>query len=126
MLAEVKKRLESLGYIPTLDDDWPLGFVVQKVENQIKADCNVSKLPTALHETAVDMAAGEFLLEKKAAPGGLEGFDLEVAEKSIQEGDTRVDFAVETGKSPEQRLDALISWLLAPKADFAAFRRIKW
>lgn len=126
MLAAIKKRLESLGYTPTPADDWPLNFIQQKVENQIKGDCNIQELPPELQEAAVDMAAGEFLLARKSAPDGLPGFDLEVAEKSIQEGDTKVDFAVEAGQSPEQRLDTVIRWLLTPRVDFAVYRRVRW
>lgn len=126
MLTDALQRLKSLGYTASAEDRLALGFFACKVENTIKSDCNTPEVPPPLYETAICMAAGEFLLWKKASADGLVGFNLEAAEKSIQEGDTRVDFAVEAGKSPEQRLDALISYLVTPRQSFAPFRRIRW
>ena len=35
MLDDVKKRLESFGYIVTDADAWVLDFIIKKVENHI-------------------------------------------------------------------------------------------
>jgi hypothetical protein len=127
MLEDVTKRLESFGYEVTEADNWMIEFLIQKVENSIKADCNINTIPKELHEIAVDMVVGEFLLNKKSR-GQLEGFDLEAAVKQIHEGDTSVTFAIGDGsKTPEERLDELILYLMNyGKGKFAAYRCIKW
>ena len=127
MLEDVTKRLESFGYEVTEADNWIIEFLIQKIENSIKADCNINTIPEELHEIAVDMVVGEFLLNKKSR-GQLEGFDLEAAVKQIHEGDTSVTFAIGDGsKTPEERLDELILYLMNyGKGKFAAYRCIKW
>lgn len=127
MLEDVTKRLESFGYEITEADNWMIEFLIQKIENSIKADCNINTIPKELHEIAVDMVVGEFLLNKKSR-GQLEGFDLEAAVKQIHEGDTSVTFAIGDGsKTPEERLDELILYLMNyGKGKFAAYRCIKW
>ena len=127
VLDDAKKRLKSFGYEVTEDDAWMLDFIIQKIENSIKADCNINTIPEELHEIAVDMVVGEFLLNKKSR-GQLEGFDLEAAVKQIHEGDTSVTFAIGDGsKTPEERLDELILYLMNyGKGKFAAYRCIKW
>ena len=124
MLEDVTKRLESFGYEVTEDDTWVLEFIIQKVENYIKNNCNIDTIPEELHQIAVDMSVGEFLLNKKST-GQLTGIDLEAAIKQIQEGDTTVAFAIDS--TPEERLDNLISHLLSyGKGSFASYRCIKW
>jgi hypothetical protein len=127
MLEDVTKRLESFGYEVTEVDNWMIEFLIQKIENSIKADCNINTIPEGLYEIAVDMVVGEFLLNKKSR-GELEGFDLEAAVKQIHEGDTSVTFAIGDGsKTPEERLDELILYLMNyGKGKFAAYRCIKW
>ncbi len=127
MLEDVTKRLESFGYEVTEADNWMIEFLIQKIENSIKTDCNINTIPEELHEIAVDMVVGEFLLNKKSR-GQLEGFDLEAAVKQIHEGDTSVTFAIGDGsKTPEERLDELILYLMNyGKGKFAAYRCIKW
>ncbi len=127
MLEDVTKRLESFGYEVTEADNWMIEFLIQKIENSIKADCNINTIPEELHEIAVDMVVGEFFLNKKSR-GQLEGFDLEAAVKQIHEGDTSVTFAIGDGsKTPEERLDELILYLMNyGKGKFAAYRCIKW
>jgi len=127
MFEDVVERLKSFGYEVTEADNLMLEFIIQKVENSIKADCNINTIPEGLHEIAVDMVVGEFLLTKKSR-GQLEGFDLETAVRQIQEGDTSVTFAVGDGsKTPEERLDELILYLMNHgKGKFASYRCIKW
>jgi len=127
MLEDVIARLASFGYEVTVGDSWGLDFIIQKVENHIKNDCNVDAVPEGLHNVAVDMVVGEFLLSKKST-GQLTGFNLDAAIKQIQEGDTSVTFAIGEGDStPEKRLDVLISYLMNyGKSDFASYRCFKW
>ena len=60
MLDKVKERLRSFGYEVQDGDEAIIAFSIQKVENTIKNDCNVSSIPDGLENIAVDMAAGEF------------------------------------------------------------------
>ena len=129
MLNDVTARLASLGYTVVQADAWVLSFIIDKVENHIKSSCNIDSIPTALHEVAVDMVVGNFLLEKKAVDAdSLAGIDLDAVVKQIQEGDTSVTYAIGEGsKTPEQRLDAVISWLMTyGEKDFVTYRCITW
>lgn len=124
MLEDVTARLVSFGYTVTENDTWMLNFIIQKVENHIKNDCNVDAVPGGLYNIAVDMVVGEFLFGKKST-GQLTGFNLEATVKQIQEGDTSVSFSGEL--SPEQRLDSVINYLMTySKKQFASYRCVKW
>lgn len=125
----VKKRLESFGYKVKADDEFALTFCVEKVRSTIKNETNQPDVPEGLEHIAVDMAAGEFLFSKKTfAPSDLENFDLDYAVKQIQTGDTNTVFSVGEGsQTPEQRLNNFINYLLNyGKAEFSAFRRLRW
>jgi hypothetical protein len=110
-------------------DDWLLGFCIQKVENSIKNECNVSSIPSGLKKVASQMVVGEFLFAKKGI-GQLQGLNINIdaAIKQIQEGDTNVTFAFGNGSmTPEQRLDSLIAYLMVSgKSQFVRYRRLKW
>lgn len=127
MKQAVTKRLASIGYVVTSEDGWLLDFAIQKTKDSICTRCNIAAVPEALRAVAVDMAAGEFLLNKKAS-GQLTDFDLDAPAKQIKEGDTSVTFAIGEGAmTPEQRLDALIKQLLTGRAgELAAYRRLTW
>lgn len=124
----VKKRLAAFGYEAGEGDDFSLSFCVEKVRSSIKNRTHLHAVPSGLEGAAVDMAAGEFLLAKKAfAPDSLAGIDLGAAVKQIQEGDTNTVFATGEGSmTAEQRLDALIGRLLSREAEILHYRRLKW
>lgn len=129
MLDDVIERLASFGYTVTEADSWVLTFVIEKVENHIKNSCNILIIPDGLYQIAVDMAVGNFLFQKKAVDAdSLAGIDLSAAVKQIQEGDTSVTYAIGEGsRTPEQRLDAVISWLMSyGEKDFVSYRRLVW
>lgn len=129
MLEKVKERLQSFGYILKDGDEVILNFSIQKVENTIKNDCNVSSIPDGLVNIAVDMAIGEFLTAKKTfSPNDIAGLDLDFAVKQIQTGDTNTVFATgESSLTPEQRLNAFVSYLLTYGRDeFSCYRKIRW
>lgn len=129
MLERVKERLQSLGYTVKDSDDIAINFAMQKVENTIKNDCNVSAIPDGLTHVAINMVVGEFLMSKKTfAPNDLLNFNLDSAVKQIQEGDTNISFAVGEGsKTDEQRLDSFIDYLLNYGRDeFITYRRFRW
>ena len=126
---EVELRLQSLGYALQESDPWAVCFAIQSAAGRIKDGCNTAAVPAGLAQVAVNMACGEFLLAKKAG-GELEGFSIDLnsaALKQLQEGDTSASFATDGMKSPEQRLDAIIDYLInSGKARFGAYRRLKW
>lgn len=129
MLEKVKERLQSFGYTLKDGDEVILNFSIQKVENTIKNDCNVSSIPDGLVNIAVDMAIGEFLTAKKTfSPNDIAGLDLDFAVKQIQTGDTNTVFAIgESSLTPEQRLNAFVSYLLTYGRDeFSCYRKIRW
>lgn len=129
MLNKVKERLQSFGYKVQNGDETIIAFSIQKVENTIKNDCNVSSIPDGLENIAVDMAAGEFLTAKKTfSPDSIAGLDLDYAVKQIQTGDTNTVFATGEGSlTAEQRLNSFLNYLLTYGRDeFSCFRRIKW
>lgn len=129
MLNKVKERLTSFGYVLEDGDDALLSFAIEKAENTIKNDCNLSSIPDGLLHIAVDLAAGEFLTVKKVfSPDSIAGLDLEMAVKQIQTGDTNTVFAVgEGGLTPEQRLDAFLNALLSStRGEFSCYRKIRW
>lgn len=127
MIEDVTARLASFNYLMDGADGWILNFIIEKIENEIMTECNSDEVPVGLQGVAVDMVVGEFLLGKKAM-GQLTGFDLEAAVKQVQEGDTTITFAFGSGsKTPEQRLDTLIAYLMSHgRNQFPAFRSIGW
>jgi len=132
MLEDVTLRLTNLGYTVTEQDAWVLQFIIAKVEEAIIVQCGVYDstldkmvVPDGFYQNAVDRVTGEFMGEKKAI-GGLTGFDISAAVKSIQEGDTNVTFAIGSGDStPEKRLDQLISYLKS-SGSIASYRTFQW
>lgn len=121
-------RLAMLGY-KVIEDDTPgLEYLISKCEKDILADINQNALLDGLFYTLVDMVAGQFMFNKKAA-GDLEGFDFEAPVKSITEGDVSVTFAggSDGASSAEARFDALLSKLMHPaQSTLAAYRRMRW
>lgn len=120
----VVTRLAVLGY-KVADKDKPgLDYLTGKCEKDLLANINHKELPEGLFYTLVDMVAGQFLYDKKAA-GDLEGYDFEATAKSITEGDISVTF---TGAATaEARFDALLAKLMhPPESTLAAYRRLRW
>lgn len=121
--------LTALGVAGAADDPL-LDMVLTNVQWRIKNLSNLSNLseiPEGLESLAVSMAVGEYLNMKKCS-GQLEGFDLDAAVKSIQEGDTNITFALGEGSStPEQRLNSLIDYLINGRiGEIYRYRRLVW
>jgi len=121
------KRLDSLGYEMKSNDTSAVEFCFEKVTNTIRNEINFDEVPEGLENVAIEMATGEFLLAKRTfAPDDLDNLDLDYAVKQIQAGDTNTVFAID-GVTPEQKLNAFINYLLSyGKAEFNAFRRVRW
>lgn len=129
MFETAKERLTTFGYDFKAADIPILSYAVQKAENMVKNECNLSEIPEGLFNVVVDVAAGEFLLSKKTfAPGDISGLDLDIAVKSLQVGDTNTTFAVGEGsQTAEQRLDFLIDRLLnGGRKQIPRYRRLLW
>ena len=126
MREQVIEMLTALGVTGAADDPL-LDMVITNVQWRIKNLTNLREVPEGLVSVAVYMAVGEYLNMKKVS-GQLDGFDLDAAIKQIQEGDTNTVFAIGDGSStPEQRLDALISYLINGRTrEFYRFRRLVW
>lgn len=126
MREDLIKLLGAMG-VAVSDGDPLLEHAVNAVTERIKNETNQDEVPDGLHYLAVETALGYFLGWKKDA-GQLEGFDTDAAVKAIQEGDTRVEYAIGSGSStPESRLDALIGYLRNGRVkEFIRYRRLLW
>lgn len=125
----VVARLAMLGYTVTDDGKTGLEYTIHKCEAELLANINHRKLPPPLFYTLVDMVAGQYLYDKKAAGGLGEGFDFEAPAKSITEGDISVTFAgaSDGASNAESRFDAMLAKLMHPaESTLAAFRRLRW
>lgn len=125
----VVARLAMLGYAVTDADKPGLEYLISKCEAEILVDINHKELPEGLFYTLVDMVAGYFLFNKKAAGGLGEGFDFDAPAKSITEGDISVTFAgaSDGASTVESRFDALLDRLMHPPEHIlGAFRRLRW
>lgn len=134
MYDDVVARLRQLGYTLPEDGspDTAISYSIECAAEKIRANINRTEIPDGLHCTWVDMAAGLFLWDKKAAGRLSEGgmsLDLSAPAKRITEGDVSVEFmgASDGSQSPEARLDKLIDSIINPPAYlFARFRRLVW
>lgn len=129
ILTDVKTRLTAYGIALKDTDDVLLKYSGQMVRETITNNCNQPEIPAGLRCIAADMIIGDFLQTLKVfSPDRLESFDLGEVVKQIQTGDTNTVFAVGEGSSTdEQRLDAVVNWLLNHgKGQFAKYRRVCW
>ena len=123
----VERRLESLGYTAVASDDWVIDFIIDKTENYIKSNCNIIIIPDELLQVTVDMICGEFLNTKKNS-GGLDinGLNFDIVNKSIQEGDTKVEFYTDGIITADQMFAKLIQTLTGRKDELSSYRCVKW
>jgi len=128
MLEDVKKRLAWIGYTYTEADKEFLEYLIKKVSNDVTEFCNIKEIPAKLNYYVIDKVAGEFLMNKKDSGSlNMTSIDFDGIAKSLQMGDTKVELAVENIKSPEQRFDALINYLVTSKKELlVSFRQLRW
>ena len=126
MREQVIAMLTALGVTGAAEDPL-LDIVISNVQYRVQNKTNRKDMPEGLVSVAVYMAVGEYLNMKKCS-GQLEGFDLDAAVKSIQEGDTHISFALGEGSStPEQRLNSLIDYLINGRiGEIYRYRRLVW
>lgn len=122
----VINRLEWFGYEVVHSDLLTIKFIIEKIESKVKTDCNIDEIPEELNNVLVDMVVGNFFLEKKTFdPDSLKSINFESVIKQIQEGDTNIIFS-DNSKTPEQRFDELINYLINKEYDFSCYRKIRW
>lgn len=122
----VINRLEWFGYEVVRSDLLTIKFIIEKIENKVKTDCNIDEIPEELNNVLVDMVVGNFFIEKKTFdPDSLKSINFESVIKQIQEGDTNITFS-DNSKTPEQRFDELINYLINKEYDFSCYRKIRW
>ena len=126
LTESVLKRLDSFGYIPSENDVFAIGFGVQKVENIIKNDCNVTEIPEGLVCHAVDMVCGEFLsIKYRTGQLELSSLDLDGSLASVTVGGASVSF--DNNTSDDGKFNALVSVLIGSgRGEFSCYRKIKW
>lgn len=93
MLDDIKLRLESYGYEFVEGDELLIELLEGKSIQYIKHFCNINEVPACLDHVLVDITCGEFL-KLKHITGQLTSIQIESAVKSIQDGDTRVEYNV--------------------------------
>ena len=123
----VLKRLDSFGYEPKEEDAFVIGFSVQKIENNIRNECNITEIPKGLVNSAVDMACGE-ILDTLYRTGKLDvgNIALDGAIASVSLGDATVSFD-NTASDNSGTFTALIQTLKdSGRGDFACYRTFKW
>lgn len=127
MLEAVKGRLAGFGYEVKPEDEFALGFCIDKTCASIKNECNLSEIPEGLFHIAVDMSVGEFLKAKRvSSPSEIASLNVDGAVKSLRIGDISADIAA-SGENSDQKMSALINYLLTyGKGEFACFRKLRW
>lgn len=107
-------RLKQFGYEVSEDDKTTVQFELDKLIAYTVNYCNlasVAQLPDVLALRVVDRVCSEFLFYKKNT-GQLTNFDYSLAAKSIEQGDTKVTFAVgQEGNTDESRFDKAVDYM---------------
>ncbi len=129
MNSEIKNRLASLGFGSLETSEYEIERAVTISRDELKAALNRLEIPDELKYTHIDMATGLILRDKKSQIIGDEQYGYSENIKSISEGEVTIQFASssEGAKSPEARLDELISSLLSPPSSLIVrYRRLAW
>lgn len=127
IFTTVVSRLAELGYVATDIDNTAIRRNIDKAEAQLRAETNQREVPEGLFYAWVDMAAGLFLSDKKAAGALNDIYDFSAPAKSISEGDTSVTFAIADTGSFEDQFDAILAKMTTPDPDLIiAYRRLVW
>lgn len=98
--------------------------VLESINNITNQNYTLEKLPYGLKYLFIDKVIGSFLVYKKNA-GELTTYDFSLIEKSIQEGDTRVEWNI-VGTA-EETFDSIVNYLRFGKdRELYRYRRIQW
>lgn len=118
--GEAAKLVTALTGVEVDDEKLEILQIMSNAEvEHVKNFCNVTDVPSGLYEWIIQAVAGKYIrIAKKTLLGNSA---LSVA-KSIQEGDTKVEFG---GKTPEELLDELADELTKER-DLVCYRKIRW
>jgi hypothetical protein len=119
---EAKERLLQLGIEVSEDDEAAVAFAEGKVYEHIGNVCNVSEVPAELEYTATDMVCCEFIKERLIS-GLMDDVEARGALKAITEGDVKVEYDSDSGKSTQELLTELLE---KGEADLYRFRKMCW
>lgn len=127
---QVVDRLGQFGIAEEQIDTAALQFDMALILRYVVNYCNLdngNEIPEILDLRIIDRICSEYLMKKKNA-GLLEGFDYEQAVKTIKEGDTQIQFAIEAdGTTPEERFNKLCDWLYKGFDKWVCkYRKIRW
>lgn len=125
--GDVVERLSQFGYDATENDYDQIDFEIELVVNYTLDYCNITELPEIIKPRMIDRICASFLFHKKNS-GTMEGFDYDLAVKSIKEGDTTINYVVGQGEdTPENRFDSLVKQLERGYDKWIThFRRLQW
>ena len=123
----IVERLKQLGHIPSESDYEQIDFELNKILNYVKIYCNITEIPEILDPRIIDRVCADYLFYKKNS-GQLDGFNYDVAIRSIKEGDTQVQYAVGANEdTPESRFDSFVKQLERGFDKWCTrYRRLKW
>lgn len=125
MIEQIVNRLKFYGYDASINDKVLISYILEKIQTGIKIDCNIDVVPNELDSIVIDRVIGTFLMEKKALdPESIKYIDLGGIATQVTEGDTSVTLSVT--KTPEERLDEVINYLLHKDYDLSCYRKIVW
>lgn len=130
-IEKVMKRLESLQYnFENFDDKdaFLIAFAIEKVEKHIQTVTNSAEIASKLFPVAGERVCGEFL-NSKSKSGQLTDtlIDVDAAVQSIKIGDTNITYATDDEATFEQKVNALIGYLIGyGEGDILCFRKIQW
>lgn len=125
----VKLRLKMFKITASTEDGSILEYLINKSLNSINNITNqnytASTFPAPIFEIWVDKAAGEYINLKKTTGELLEDYDLLLLVNQVKLGDTSVNLGEGTASSDEQRLNAVINFLMFGRdRELIRFRRM--
>lgn len=125
----VKLRLKMFKITVSTEDGSILEYLINKSLNSINNITNqnytADTFPTPIFEIWVDKAAGEYINLKKITDELPENYDLSLLATQIKLGDTSVNLGEGTASSDEQRLNAVINFLMIGRdRELIRFRRM--
>lgn len=124
----ITEKLKSYGYTSSdsVNDSVIINLLRDEVEQYIKHYCNICTVPACLEYVVVEMVCGKFLQLKKST-GQLTELQLSGVLKSVQDGDTRVEYNVSYMADPEATFLTFIDKLInGHMNELVAHRRMRW
>ena len=125
----VKLRLKMFKITVSTEDEDILEYLINKSLNSINnitnQDYTADTFSTPIFEIWVDKVAGEYINLKKTTGELPEDYDLLLLVNQVKLGDTSVNLGEGTASSDEQRLNAVINFLMIGRdRELIRFRRM--